>query len=328
MGYIPYKERERSRAKNIAAELEIRGIENEPSEILSVPEANLYKKYRKGILTYFADNGISWWRAERGESKDEDGATKDAAKKKMPTGHMLSSQVCCLNHLFFLRYDASAALDVLQVIDSRFTEACPDFEGAYIGFEVISKGSYLNEGEKLTRGANCTSIDAMMSGKLSDGRKIIVFIEWKYTEKYGNECLADEPGSGEVRLKRYTDLIQDINSPFKQTVVVRDLFYEPFYQMMRQTLLAWQMVKHGVDELNANDWIHIDVVPENNIALRYKITSPGLRQHATNVCDAWKSQLKEPEKYRMLTPQYLLHRLLWSEKHYRGLMQYLEKRYW
>ena len=43
---------------------------------------NLYAPIRSEVVKYFRDNKISWWGGYR------------------PTGHTLSSQVACLNHLF------------------------------------------------------------------------------------------------------------------------------------------------------------------------------------------------------------------------------------
>jgi len=43
--------------------------------------------------------------------------------------------------------------------------------------------------------------------------------------------------------------------------------------------------------------------------------------------EAWKSQLKEPEKYNVITPQKLLKPLIF-DNNYRSLITYLNKRYW
>ena len=132
--------------------------------VLEQAEKNLWTKIRKEAIKYFADNKIVWW----------PGSAE-------PSGHILSSQVSCVNHLFFLRHDKDAALKLLQNLNSEIVEVCPDFEDGYIGSEVVSKHSYLNEVKKgsiQTRGANCTSVDAMMSGILKSGKKIQFFIEW------------------------------------------------------------------------------------------------------------------------------------------------------
>jgi hypothetical protein len=310
-----YRETERTKAERIRDNFfkDEGGGEYKSSSrtfVLKDAEKNLWHKIRKEAIDYFTKNKIVWW---PGGSE--------------PIGHLLSSQVCCLNHLFFLRDDKEAALMILKNIDADFTDVCADFEGGYIGFEVVSNGSYLSEvpkGKKQTRGANCTSVDAMMTGILKNGKKIQILIEWKYTEFYPKECKADG-SSGETRRKRYNELIEDADSPINSTVDLNNLYYEPFYQLMRQTLLAWQMVKHKNEELGADDWLHLDIIPENNLKLRYEVQAPNLIQ--SGIEEAWKSQLKRPDKYNIITPQKLLKPLLFNTK-YRGLINYLNERYW
>jgi hypothetical protein len=278
--------------------------------VLINPEKNLWIKIRKEAIDYFKTNKIVWW----------PGSIE-------PSGHLLSSQVSCVNHLFFLRNDKEAALKILQNINSDIVEVCPDFEQGYIGFEVVSKKSYLGEvsdGKEQTRGANCTSVDAMMTGVLINGKKIQVLIEWKYTELYPK--LDKSAGSsGTTRKNRYDYLIDDNNSPLNRRVSIDNFYYEPFYQLMRQTLLAWQMTKHKANELYADEWIHLDVIPENNLTLRYQVPSPDFIQ--MDIEAAWKSQLKEPEKYNVITPQKLLKPLIFDDD-YRSLITYLNNRYW
>jgi len=278
--------------------------------VLKKAEKNLWTKIRKEAIKYFANNKIVWW----------PGSTE-------PSGHLLSSQVSCVNHLFFLRNDKDAALKILQNINPDFVEVCPDFENGYIGFEVVSKHSYLGEvqkGKEQTRGAHCTSVDAMMTGKLKNGKKIQVLIEWKYTELYP-KADKSEGSSGMTRKNRYDALIDDKDSPIKRTISIDNFYYEPFYQIMRQTLLAWQMTKNKSNELNADDWLHFDVIPENNLNLRYQVPAPDMIQ--SGIEEAWKSQLKEPEKYNVITPQKLLKPLIFNSN-YRSLINYLNTRYW
>jgi hypothetical protein len=279
--------------------------------VLSEPEKNLWYRIREDALSYFRENKIVWW----GESS------------KNPTGHLLSSQIACINHLFFLRNDKTATLKILKGIDENFIEPCNDFEGGYIGFEVVSNRSYLGEvpvGQKPTRGANCTSVDAMMSGILKNGKKIQVLIEWKYTENYPKSLLASGK-SGLTRQSRYNHLIKDVNSPIMCKVGIENMYYEPIYQLMRQTLLAWQMIKHKKVELQADDWLHLDVIPENNLKLRYKVPAPELEHKSLE--KAWKSQLREPNKYQVISPQKLLSPILFDSK-YRIMLSYLNARYW
>ena len=55
-------------------------------------EKNLFKPICEDTINYFKMNDISWW----GRSK--------------PTGHVLSSQIACINHLFQIRNDKEAVL--------------------------------------------------------------------------------------------------------------------------------------------------------------------------------------------------------------------------
>ncbi|MCU4177318.1 PGN_0703 family putative restriction endonuclease [Carboxylicivirga sp. N1Y90] len=310
-----YLENQRKKACQLVNEIfdcEAGGIYRgkERDFVLLNPLENLYSGIRHEAIEYFNDNKIVWWPG-----------------CNVPTGHLLSSQIACVNHLCFLRNNKEAALKVLQGLNPEFMEACADFEDGYVGFEVTSNESYLNEvkpGKKQTRGANCTSVDAMMSGKLTSGKKIQVLIEWKYTESYPKSCKADG-SSGETRQNRYNALINDHDSPVKAKVPIQNFYYEPIYQLMRQTLLAWQMVKHKEQELNADDWLHIDVIPEDNIQLRNKVGAPDLV--IDNLHESWTSLLKKPEKYRMFTPEDLLKPLA-GNKELESQINYLRTRYW
>jgi hypothetical protein len=94
---------------------------------------------------------------------------------------------------------------------------------------------------------------------------------------------------------------------------------------MRQTLLVWQMTKNKANELKADDWLHLDIIPENNLNLRYQVPAPDMLQ--SGIEEAWKSQLKEPNKYNVITPQKLLKPIIFEAK-YRSLVNYLNYRYW
>ena len=274
--------------------------------VLKKAELNLHAKIRRQAIDYFDKYEVEWWGGSL-------------------TGHLLSSQVSCLNHLFFLRNEKDLALRLLQGLNKDFVDVC-EIDDGFIGFEAISKGSYLNEGKTLKRGANCTSIDAMMIGKTITGKKILVLIEWKYTELYSKECKADG-SSGKTRKARYNDLICDAKSPINAPKNLDNLYYEPFYQIMRQTLLAWQMVENK--DYDADDWMHIEVVPENNIDLRYKVHSPDFEQ--SSVEDAWKNILKDGDKYQMISPQRMLKPFIFDSKSTaltRSVINYLIKRYW
>ena len=71
--------------------------------------------------------------------------------------------------------------------------------------------------------------------------------------------------------------------------------------------------------------MHLDIIPENNLNLRYQVPAPDMLQ--SGIEEAWKSQLKEPNKYNVITPQKLLKPIIFEAK-YRSLVNYLNYRYW
>ena len=91
---------------------------------------NLYAPIRNEVVKYFRDNKISWWGGYR------------------PTGHTLSSQVACLNHLFAIRNDKDAVLALLNGVMDEFEDVLPilcDKNPTYIAFEVVSSEDHLND---------------------------------------------------------------------------------------------------------------------------------------------------------------------------------------
>jgi hypothetical protein len=272
--------------------------------VLSKPDLNIWTGIREDAIDYYKKYKISWW-----DSGDE------------PTGHLLSSQIACLNHLYFLRQREDAATLILRNINHKIQKALI-IDTGFVEFEKV--GSKKLGGEKhLTRGANCTSIDALMLGEDIYGKRILFLIEWKYTETYSSESKL-KGVSGERRLKAYKELLSADNCP----IAIENhehLYYEPFYQLMRQTLLGCEMVKRN--EYNASDWIHIHVIPDKNKELKSNVTSPRLKNNGNNIEEAWKSVLKEPDKYISIDPKKLL--LPISDcPDTKSLLLYLEKRYW
>jgi hypothetical protein len=278
---------------------------------------NLWDKIKNDAITYFEKNDIDW---------------HIYAKQ----GHILSSQVCCINHLFPLRHDKDNVLKIAQLIYNDFIDVLQintdKYLPAYIQFEAVSDVDHLNEGIP-TRGSNCTSVDALIYAVHKDGRKFLLPIEWKYTEKYTNEdkSIEDRQGEpkgnelrGKERLKRYSTLID--NSKFlKKLPSYRKsiYFYEPFYQLMRQTLWAEQMIRHKNDErIKADDYIHIHVIPNENDELlykKYKLSRKPLRE-------SWLDNLKDKEKYIIISPMDFISNI--DKNKYNELMKYLQNRYW
>ena len=160
---------------------------------------------------------------------------------------MLSSQVACVNHLYLLRQRPDLAKAVLRAIDPDIVEAAIVDDG-YVEFEFIGARQYMAE-RAFTKGANCTSVDAFMIGRTTHGRRRAFLVEWKYIEAYRRQ---DKYIPRRARV--YDDLIMAEDSPFKppgrsgtrDQIEPHALYFEPFYQLMRQTLLGWLISKYEV----------------------------------------------------------------------------------
>lgn len=280
--------------------------------VLQSPLSNLYSPIRDKTLTYFSDNGVNWWRGS------------------LPSGHTLSSQIACLNHLMPIMEDKDTVLSIINGIRNEFTDVLPipcDTNPQYIAFEAVSSKDYLNE-KSTTRGSNCTSVDALIIAKHISGKTILIPIEWKYTESYNN---ADKSVEGEnnrkglERQRRYNELITNSEQLVSLNNYESSVYYqEPFYQLMRQTLWAEQMVAHKEQEIiKADDFLHIHAVPSHNHTLlrkKYKVTGKDME-------DSWRECLVDQSKYTIVDPSKLLAPLREFDK-YKELLDYLQQRYW
>jgi hypothetical protein len=295
--------------RNDAAGAEYAGIPRD--FILQDGRYNLYGGMADEVTEYFNANKIGWWTLEQGSGK--------------PSGHVLSSQIACLNHLFPIRKCKESVVRLLQTIDADFCDVLPaecdtPQTRGYIAFEAVCAGDYLNE-NKLTRGTNCTSVDALIAGVKTDGGVVLVAVEWKYTECYSVNASSDKSrgNSGEVRRRRYDGLIAE-SAFLKPANPV--YYYEPFYQLMRQTLFGEHMVKNGY--MGSGGFINIHVVPENNAEL-LKNGGKGyiINGRHGSLTQIWVQQLRFPHLYMTVTPTNL-----YANQSDGDLRRYLETRYW
>ncbi len=302
---MSYRENERRKALKIRDEL-LRDpgdgvfFSKKREFVLQDPSLNLWAGIRTDAIKYFDKNNISWW---MGEDKNE------------PTGHLLSSQVACINHLYFVRQRKDVATEILKNISNKIEEAVVVDDG-YVEFEAIGEKNYLNE-KSHTRGANCTSVDAIMVGKKKNGKNILVLIEWKYTEEY-----REENKYIPERYNIYDKLLSEPQCPIVATDF-ESLYYEPFYQLMRQTLLGWKMVQ--AKEYQCDEYIHLHIIPEKNNELKGRVTSPKLT--GSNMSGAWRNLLKELDRYIVISPEKFIRPTeicLDTD----AVLTYLDKRYW
>lgn len=236
-----------------------------------------------------------------------------------PTGHVLSSQIACLNHLFPIRQDKSAVLKLLNTVSLDFVDVLPVTEHleGYIQFEAVGGDTnLLGEGAN-TRGSNCTSVDAFIYALHRDGRRFLIPIEWKYVETYGNDDKS-VGSNGDTRKLRYLELISKSKYLNKKTLAC--CWFEPFYQLMRQTLWAEQLLLNKIPGLEADDYLHIHVIPDENEELLKKLYPCSGR----GMEETWRSCLNNQDKYVVVSPADL-----WDEQNQdTEIYNYLNQRYW
>lgn len=271
-------------------------------------ENNFFKEIVQEAVVYFKENDISWW----------------GDNKTLPSGHLLSSQIQCLNFLFALRKDKEAILKIAQLFDATIDDIHPtifDKDTGYIAFEFICDNAKLlgEDDASARRGEFCTSIDAFIIG-LKNEKKILIPLEWKFTEEYlKSENKALEPRKGKVRQSRYNHLIAK-SSQLKNPVVFEDsiYYYEPFYELMRQTLLVEQMIANGI----ADDYIHTVVIPSENKELlenNYTISQ-------NNLESSWRNHLLDQTKFKIIDSKQV-RQLIENLPEYANLSAYLNSRY-
>jgi hypothetical protein len=120
-------------------------------------------------------------------------------------------------------------------------------------------------------------------------------IEWKYTESYGGTFLkiAD---SGTDRTEIYRHLFENADCPINKNLLPSfdSLFYEPFYQFMRQQFLANEMEK--AHELGADVVSVLHIAPAHNDDFR-KVTSPELEKLGESAISIWKKLVKNEGRF-------------------------------
>lgn len=306
-------------------------------------DRNLYnwedKDCVQSVKDYFRNHKIKWWNCffDAPEGKRPDGMNI--------TRHLVSSQVACINHLFFIRHDKDAVLSILNGIKdmpAKFKDVMniPCDEGAdnYIAFEVVASNDYLHE-KDLKRGEFCTSVDALAYALDENDERWLIPIEWKYTETYERDDKSTEsdpkkePGNeskGKTRLSRYCNIEGDnLIGNSKQLKSLPNYkhsiyFQEPFYQLMRQTLWAECICRNKEEKvLPAEHFVHIHVCPRDNKELLHKCYSEVTEKSSME--EAWREMLSDQSLYHLVDPKELLRPIA---KSYPELYNYLQERYW
>ena len=255
------------------------------------PQLSLWEPIRAGALEYFKTEGIVW---------HQGGApVYGPAPAGGPSPHLLDSQVCAVNFWWGLGLSPSSLTAPLRSVFPDVHRVVPPAEsGPLAEVEWVGKKSYLGEKGWPSRGEYATAADLLLAYEDSSGRRHGVLVESKYTESYPPDDWKDRGKSGKTRLKTYTPLFEAPDSPILKDLglELKDLLIEPFYQHLRQQLLASEMERAG--ELGFETVTCLHVSPRANLAFHEGITAPKMKKFRDTVGEAWPKILVQPDRYR------------------------------
>ena len=254
---------------------------------------NLLPEVRAGAISLFKELDIPWHDSVAGG----------------PSNHLRDSQVQCVNALFAMVADAeriklafSGAVDIAEVL--------PIEEGRFLTFEYIGPTDYFGEGVRggkdvgRRRGTNCTSVDAAFLYKTSAGVTELALIEWKFTESY-LDVKERSASSDAVRIGRYAADLAASDSPITLDVLPIELLLdEPFYQLMRQQLLAKRLERDRVLDAKVVRVLHV-LAPEN-AGYQDSLARAEHRALGSSVDDVWTQLLRTPDRFLHVDPKVFL----------------------
>ncbi len=246
-------------------------------------DETLFPAIRETAVAYFRDYGIKWHQGIDGK----------------PSNHLCDSMVCGVNFLYPFARQPEALAELLKPFFPEIKKMLPMEGEHYVAYEWIGAQNYLGErapeSGNHTRGANFTSADAAVRFQREDGSIQVVLVEWKYTESYSSTSyLIAKSGTDRSQIYRPLLDLEDCIIDKSKVGEWDNLFYEPFYQFMRQQLLAHEMEKDR--ELGAGTVSLLHISPRKNTDF-YKVTSPAFRGLGKNATDVWKKLLREPDRF-------------------------------
>lgn len=263
---------------------------------------NLLPEVRDGALDLFKELDIPWHDSVAGG----------------PSNHLRDSQVQCVNALFAMVADAEriklafgAAVDIAEVL--------PIEEGRFLTFEYIGPTDYFGEGIRggkdvgRRRGTNCTSVDAAFLYRTPAGETELALIEWKFTESYLDVKERSAP-SDAVRVGRYAADVGASDSPIALDVLPIELLLdEPFYQLMRQQLLAKRLEHNRVLDAQVVRVLHV-LDPENT-GYQNSLARADHRALGSTVGDVWTKLLRTPDRFLHVDPEVFLDQSVTSHEY-------------
>jgi hypothetical protein len=249
---------------------------------------NLLPQVREPAFALFAELGVPW----------------HAGVGSGPSNHLLSSQVQCVNALGQLVTDPtriarafSGALLVGEVLEIE--------PGRYLTFEYIGPTDFFGEvpGGQRVRGAHCTSVDAAFLHRAADGVVELVLVEWKYTESY--RLRAPDPAKDAERLRRYGAALAAHDSPVRGDLLAFEHWCdEPFYQLVRQQLVAHELEKASAEGAGRVRVLH--VLSPDNVEYQQSLARPEHVALGATVSEAWHQLLRRPDRFTTVDPRVFL----------------------
>ncbi len=262
----------------------------------SLAKENLFAGFRAAADDWFCQHKIKWHDGLNGR----------------PSNHLCDSQVCCVNFLFAFANQPEPLATILRPLFPEIKQMLPVEDGQFVTFAWIGKKNYLNERVReegsRTRGANGTSADAAVMFERTDGKRQLVLIAWTYTESYHSIHLKADP-TGTDRTRSYRTLFDKADCPLDKELIpsFESLLFEPFYQLMRQQLLAHEMEGGKVPE--AEIVSILQVAPAHNTDFR-KVTSPALKPLGDTAMGVWERLVKTPGRFQSVGTEWLFKPLL------------------
>lgn len=231
----------------------------------------------------------------------------------------MSSQASCLNVMGYLNRRPDNIKSFFSNFSINMTNVIDFPTGVNVGGEIYNdKGPIIFEWigprhspiyeRSGSRGKLRTSIDAYLLAILNN--KVTQFlIEWKFSENYNSETYNHKFAGiqGNERLRRYSSVIATLRKEkkipfnFSNKLGLYDLGYEPYYQLLRMTLLA-KMTTHLrlTEGLQIEDYKIIHLVHSANDSLKSLNMgnvkySPGLRRFVgREIHDIWRNEILTP----------------------------------
>ncbi len=305
----------KTRSETISEQARAEGLfKGKPRPFCLPPEyaqENLYPPIRAEATAYFADHAIGWHQGQNGK----------------PSGHLCDSQVACINFLFPFSDKPGELANLLRPVFPQLDRMVPVENGLFVSFEWIGQANYLGErvsqSGSRTRGANFTSADAIVAFEDKDKKRQAVLIEWKYTESYASNYLGIAK-SGTDRRKIYQHLFDDLDCIVDKGLLpsMDALYYEPFYQLMRQQFLTAKM--EAAHELGANVVSLLHISPDANDDFK-RVTSPLLRGLGGTPTEIWKRLVRLEGRFLSVHTEDLFRGF--ATKEMQGWKTYMQERY-